>query len=79
MTPNTKKQISDIKLDPNLPLMIFDADEVLVHFAEPFAIYLKKHDHRLHLTGYRLDNAIKDFEELNHLNNIALLYEMYEK
>ena len=59
MTPNTKKQISDLKIDPNLPVMIFDADEVLVHFAEPFAIYLKKHAHRLHLTGYRLDNAIK--------------------
>ena len=59
MTPNTKKQISNIILDPNLPVLIFDADEVLVHFAKPFANYLKKHDHRLHLTGYRLDNAIK--------------------
>ena len=59
MTPNTKKQISGLSLDPTLPLMIFDADEVLVHFAEPFANYLKKHNHRLHLTGYRLDNAIK--------------------
>ena len=59
MTPNTKKQISKLNIDPNLPLMIFDADEVLVHFAEPFAIYIKKHNHRLHLTGYRLDNAIK--------------------
>ena len=60
MTPNTKKQISGLNLDPNLPLMIFDADEVLVHFAEPFSTYLKKHNHRLHLTGYRLDNAIKN-------------------
>ena len=59
MTPNTKKQISKLNIDPNLPLMIFDADEVLVHFAEPFATYIKKHNHRLHLTGYRLDNAIK--------------------
>ena len=59
MTPNTKKQISNLNINPNLPLMIFDADEVLVHFAEPFATYIKKHNHRLHLTGYRLDNAIK--------------------
>ena len=59
MTPNTEKQISNLSIDPNLPLMIFDADEVLVHFAEPFATYIKKHNHRLHLTGYRLDNAIK--------------------
>ena len=62
MTPNTKKQILGLNLDPNLPLMIFDADEVLVHFAEPFSTYLKKHNHRLHLTGYRLDNAIKKAE-----------------
>ena len=62
MTPNTKKQISGLNIDPILPIMIFDADEVLVHFAEPFSNYLKKHDHRLHLTGYRLDNAIKKAE-----------------
>ena len=62
MTPNTKKQISELNLDPTIPLMIFDADEVLVHFAEPFSTYLKKHNHRLHLTGYRLDNAIKKAE-----------------
>jgi len=62
MTPNTKKQILGLNLDPTLPLMIFDADEVLVHFAEPFSTYLKKHKHRLHLTGYRLDNAIKKAE-----------------
>ena len=59
MTPNTKTQISNLNIDPNLPLMIFVAEEVLVHFAEPFATYIKKHNHRLHLTGYRLDNAIK--------------------
>ena len=62
MTPNTKKQISGLNIDPTLPLMIFDADEVLVHFAEPFSNYLKQHNHRLHLTGYRLDNAIKKSE-----------------
>ena len=38
MTPNTKKQISSLNLDPTLPLMIFDADEVLVHFAELFCM-----------------------------------------
>ncbi len=59
MTPNTKKQISNLKINPTLPLMIFDADEVLVHFAEPFAAYIKKRDHYLQLTGYRLDNAIR--------------------
>ena len=26
----------------------------------------------------KLDSAIKDFEEIEHLNNIRLLYEMYE-
>ena len=39
---------------------------------------------RLHLPNEckhlnnKLDNAIQDFEELNHLNNIALLYEIYK-
>ena len=26
----------------------------------------------------KLDSAIKDYEEIEHLNNIRLLYEMYE-
>ena len=30
MTPNTKKQISTLRLKPYIPLLIFDADEVLV-------------------------------------------------
>ena len=40
---------------------------------------------RLHLPNEckqlnnKLDDAIKDYEELNRLNNIALLYEMFEK
>ena len=39
---------------------------------------------RLHISNdcknliNKLDNAIKDFEEIQHLNNIRLLYEMYE-
>ena len=39
---------------------------------------------RLHLPNEckhlnnKLDNAIRDYEEINRLNNIALLYEMYE-
>ena len=40
---------------------------------------------RLHLPNEckqlnnKLDDAIKEYEELNRLNNIALLYEMFEK
>ena len=52
MTPETKKQISNLKLDPNKPIVIFDADEVLVHFAKPFSNFLEKHKRRLKLTGY---------------------------
>ena len=55
MTPNTKKQISGLNIDPTLPLMIFDADEVLVHFAEPFANYLKKTDFRSKRYDLRLN------------------------
>ena len=60
MTPETENQISNLKLDPNKPLIIFDADEVLVHFAEPFSYFLERHKRKLKLTGYRLDNAIRD-------------------
>jgi hypothetical protein len=62
MNSETEKQISYLRLDESKPIIIFDADEVLVHFAEPFSIFLEKYNHKLNLTGYRLDNAILDSE-----------------
>ena len=50
--------------------MCFEYDELLLlrlHIPNDCKNLIKK-----------LDCAIKDFEEIEHLNNIRLLYEMYE-
>ena len=40
MVPPANTQIKALSIDPNLPLVLVDADEVLVHFAIPFRNYL---------------------------------------
>ena len=52
--------------------------QVLLDYDELLLLRLHLPEEFKHLNN-KLDNAIKDFEELNHLNNIALLYEMFEK
>ena len=59
MEKHTKDQISSLNLSPDRPLLVVDADEVLVHFAQPFTRYLSGLDWQLHLTEYRLEYAIK--------------------
>ena len=58
MVPPANTQIKAISIDPNLPLVLVDADEVLVHFAIPFRNYLLKRGYELKLNGYTLQNAI---------------------
>ncbi|MHA1127828.1 MAG: HAD family hydrolase [Alphaproteobacteria bacterium] len=55
----TKHQISALNLQRDKPLLIVDADEVLVHFAQPFTAYLAKREWELRLTEYRLEYAIR--------------------
>ena len=55
---NTFEQIKNLSLNKEKPLLIFDADEVLVLFANHFSIYLRKKGWSLNLRGYRLDDAI---------------------
>ena len=55
----TARQIAALDLQPNRPLLIFDADEVLVHFALPFSQWLKQQDWHLQLHDYSLLHAIK--------------------
>ena len=50
--------------------MCFEYDELLL-------LRLHLPEECKHLNN-KLDNAIQDYEEINRLNNIALLYEMYE-
>ena len=58
MEHTTDQQIENLIIKSDKPLLIVDADEVLLHFAKPFANFLNLHGWQLNLTGYRLDNAI---------------------
>lgn len=58
MDPQTKLQIAALDISPDRPLLIVDADEVLVHFIQPFMRYLEALDWTLRLTEYKLEYAI---------------------
>ena len=60
---NTFDQIKNLSLDKNKPLLIFDADEVLVLFANHFSKYLITKGWDLNLKSYRLDDAIVHIED----------------
>ena len=55
---NTFDQIKNLSLNKEKPLLIFDADEVLVLFANHFSKYLIQKGWNLNLRSYRLDDAI---------------------
>ncbi len=63
MNRETLSQIKDLSIDFNKPLLIFDADEVLVLFASHFSKFLIKRGWKLSLTSYRLDDAIKNITD----------------
>ncbi|QDL90340.1 hypothetical protein FDP22_00115 [Paroceanicella profunda] len=52
-------EIRDLRLDADRPLLIVDADEVLIHFAEHLTRWLAAQGWVLRLTEYRLDGAIR--------------------
>lgn len=58
MQIETRDQIAALSLDPECPLVIVDADEVLVSFALPFSQYLKARNWDLRLIDYSLEYAI---------------------
>ena len=51
--------------------------QVLLNYDELLLLRLHLPNECKHLNN-KLDNVIQDYEEINRLNNIALLYEMYE-
>ena len=59
MLDETKEQIAALNLSVDKPLLIVDADEVLVQFLQPFTRYLHSLDWQIHLTEYRLEYAIR--------------------
>ena len=69
MIEKTYKQIKDLDIKLNLPLVIVDADEVIVHFAKPFILYLKERGWALELNGYTLSNSIKNIKTNKILEN----------
>ena len=44
MIEKTYQQIKKLNIKSNIPLVIVDADEVIVHFAKPFVLFLKKRE-----------------------------------
>ncbi|MEE2773288.1 MAG: hypothetical protein VYE27_00080 [Pseudomonadota bacterium] len=58
MKNSTFTQIKDLKINVDNPILIVDADEVLVLFAAHFSGFLNKLGWTLNLKGYRLDDAI---------------------
>ena len=60
---NTFEQIKKLSLNKEKPLLIIDADEVLVLFASHFSKYLIKKGWSLNLKSYRLDDAIMHIED----------------
>ena len=69
MIEKTYKQIQDLDIKSNLPLVIIDADEVIVHFAKPFILYLNERGFALELNGYTLSNSIKNIKTNKILEN----------
>ncbi len=55
----TRSQIDALELIPNRPLLICDADEVIVHFAAPLETYLKRLGFYINFENYRLEGNIR--------------------
>ncbi len=57
-----KQQIAGLTLEARRPLIICDADEVLVHFVGPLAAFLEENGCRLVLESFRLFGNIRHME-----------------
>ena len=63
MKNSTFNQIRELNINKDSPILICDADEVLILFAAHFSIYLNKLGWTLNLKGYRLDDAITNLKD----------------
>lgn len=63
MVQNTFSQIERLSLNASKPLLVVDADEVLVLFASHLKTFLQNFGWDLNLKGYRLDNAITNLKD----------------
>jgi hypothetical protein len=58
LPPEVLRQIAALAIEPERPLIICDADEVLLHFLEAFEAFLEEQDLVLNLTSYALTGNI---------------------
>jgi hypothetical protein len=59
LSEEISNQIETLELDPDRPLIISDADEVLLQFMRQFEIYLDRNDMWIDLSSFRLQGNIK--------------------
>ena len=59
LSEEISNQIETLELDPHRPLVISDADEVLLQFMRQFEIYLDRNDMWIDLSSFRLQGNIK--------------------
>ena len=59
LSEEISNQIETLELDPYRPLVISDADEVLLQFMRQFEIYLDRNDMWIDLSSFRLQGNIK--------------------
>ena len=59
LSEEISNQIETLELDPDRPLVISDADEVLLQFMRQFEIYLDRNDMWIDLSSFRLQGNIK--------------------
>ena len=59
LSEEISNQIETLELDPDRPLVISDADEVLLQFMRQFEIYLDRIDMWIDLSSFRLQGNIK--------------------
>ena len=82
LSESTRKQIESISIDTNLPLVISDADEVLLIFMERFEIFLNRQGYFFDWSSFKLTGNIyhkPDNHQLSQEEVFSLLDEFFEK
>ena len=82
LSESTRKQIELISIDTNFPLVISDADEVLLIFMERFEIFLNRQDYFFDWSSFKLTGNIyhkPDIHQLSQEEVFSLLDEFFEK
>ena len=59
LSEEISNQIETLELDPDRPLVISDADEVLLQFMRQFEVYLDRNEMWIDLSSFRLQGNIK--------------------